>query len=349
MSNSTKGKTCKGVVNLFILNKTGKLSCTSITKRKLYSDLSQERVYFIENVSWCKKKCAGSLCAYRVDRGLNTWKFGMIVSMEKEGIKIASFQSIISFFDDEEKENDTDTIGDIENFKWKTNKNDNIEICYLNQLNGCTSLLQQWNKHQIVSKHDNCIKCSKFGPDQIKRSLLPVNSIVQYQKSPENDTITSKHDRIRNKHGMNTIGEVEGQKRMKIQQIETRKSDNSIASIKDIFDYKVKPDRKNRPYLKFAVNRSEEVNPGKNMMAVPFVGQQKFEYITIDQKLQKMEQIAFAYLPRKDVKELQSNEKYSFEEHNNFLKKYKTRTLYCINPANYEFDIGLSMVSFSLR
>ena len=112
-----------------------------------------------------------------------------------------------------------------------------------------------------------------------------------------------------------------------------------------MFKYRINSERAHRNYLNFTVNAQTDDTPEKDMMAVPFVGEKSFEYVTIGKRQEKLDKIQFAYLPKADVRELQQNEVYSFEEHNWFLRKYKKRTLYCVNPKNYEFDIGLSIVS----
>ena len=82
------------------------------------------------------------------------------------------------------------------------------------------------------------------------------------------------------------------------------------------------------------------------MMAVPIVREENgFEYVTIGDKKEKLEKIDLAYMPKEDVMNLQRNRVYSVQQHNSFLSKYKKRTLYCLNPKNYEgFVIGISMV-----
>ena len=112
-----------------------------------------------------------------------------------------------------------------------------------------------------------------------------------------------------------------------------------------MFEYNVDKERSEHQYVNFTVKKRTDDRPQKNMMAVPIVGERNFEYVTIGEERQKLEKIEFAYMPKKDVKTLQQNNGYSFEQHNSFLSKYEKRSLYCLNPNNYEFDIGLSIVS----
>ena len=101
-----------------------------------------------------------------------------------------------------------------------------------------------------------------------------------------------------------------------------------------MFEYNMDKERSERNYVNFTVKKQTEDRPKKDMMAVPMVGERSFEYVTIGQERQKLEKIEFAYLPKQDVKRLQANNGYSFEQHNSFISKYEKRTLYCLNPKN---------------
>ena len=124
-----------------------------------------------------------------------------------------------------------------------------------------------------------------------------------------------------------------------------QKPDINFQKLKANLEYDLDKVRSTRMYLNFTVKKRTDDIPQKNMMAVPIVREDNaFEYVTIGAKKEKLEKIEFAYVPKEDVMKLQRNKVYSFEQHNSFLSKYQKRTLYCLNPKNYEFDIGISMV-----
>ena len=125
----------------------------------------------------------------------------------------------------------------------------------------------------------------------------------------------------------------------------TQKPEINIRKLKVNLEYDVDKVRSSRNYLNFTVKKRTEDIPQKNTMAVPIIREENaFEYVTIGNKNQKLEKIDFAYMPKEDVMKLQRNKVYLLQQHNSFLSKYKKRTLYCLNPENYEFDIGISMV-----
>lgn len=175
---------CKGRARLFHLDKDEKFGCIELTSRTKIADLSDDKVFFLENISYCNKKCEGIVCAYRDNSKDNyKWKFGVILSNERSGIQIASFYSIKPFFKPDVHVHNT-LLKCVETYPWK-DANDMIHVCLLNQLNGCTNLLGNYKKGNIVSSFDNCIKCSPNGADQLKRNLMESDRVyinLQLQK-----------------------------------------------------------------------------------------------------------------------------------------------------------------------
>ena len=125
-------------------------------------------------------------------------------------------------------------------------------------------------------------------------------------------------------------------------------NESFVGQAKRMLMYDIDNNRSRRRYLNFTVKKNTDERPEKDMMAVPIVGEPNFEYVTIGEERRKIDKLEFAYVPMDDVKKLQQNKVYSFEQHNSFLSRYKKRTLYCLNPNNYEFDIGLSIVSYEV-
>ena len=165
---------CVGRAKLFSLDEDANFECMELTERKKFEDLCGDKVYFLDNISFCNKTCEGILCAYNEEpkNKYNNicWKFGVILSTQESGIEIASFKSIVPFFQSNVNLQQT-VLSEINEYTWK-HESDMIQVCLLNQLNGCTNLSSNYNKENIVSSHDKCIKCSPNGADQIRRNLI---------------------------------------------------------------------------------------------------------------------------------------------------------------------------------
>ena len=188
---------CVGRARLFRLDKDEKFECFELTERRKISDLSHDKVYFLENISYCNKQCEGIVCAYREDpKDNDNWKIGVILSHKRSGIQIASFRSITTFFEPDVEAQHT-LLKCIEEYTWK-DENDMIQVCLLNQLNGCTNLCSNYKKSNIVSRYDKCIKCSPNGADQIKRNLIASDRVyINFQLQKEGNLTIQGNSRVK--------------------------------------------------------------------------------------------------------------------------------------------------------